>query len=65
MLPINETQSPLEKIDDTVERLVQHLLRWPCDLIDARYLLHYFQASVVDFQHALAQLEKIATHPPS
>ena len=61
MLSTNEPQSPLEKIDDTVERIVQHLLRWPCDLVDAHYLLRHFQASVVDFQHALARLEEIAT----
>ena len=61
----NEPQSPLEKVDDTVERLVRHLLRWPCDLIDARHLLRRFQASAVDFQHALARLEEMADQPSS
>jgi hypothetical protein len=41
------------------------LLRWPCDLIDARHLLRRFQASAVDFQHALARLEKMAAQPSS
>jgi hypothetical protein len=41
------------------------LLRWPCDLIDARHLLRRFQASAVDFQHALAWLEEMAAQPSS
>jgi hypothetical protein len=57
---INELLYVFEKGDDTVERLVQHLLRWPCDLIDARHLIHRFHASAVDFQHALTRLEEIA-----
>ena len=65
MLYTDEPRSPLEKVDDTVEQLVQHLLRWPCDLIDARHLLRRFQASAVDFQHALARLEEIAARPAS
>lgn len=61
----NEPPYMLEKGDYTVERLVQHLLRWPCDLIDARHLIHRFQASAVDFQHALTRLEEIAAEPSS
>jgi len=65
MPQINEPHSSLEKVDNTVEQLVEHLLRWPCDLIDACHLLHRFQASAVDFQHALARLEEIAAQPSS
>jgi type IV secretory pathway ATPase VirB11/archaellum biosynthesis ATPase len=61
----NETRSHIEKVDNTVERLVQHLLRWPCDLIDTRHLLRCFQVSTVDFQRALARLEEMAVQPSS
>jgi hypothetical protein len=45
----DELRSRLEKADDTVERIVQHLLRSPCDLADTRYLMRLFQASAADF----------------
>jgi hypothetical protein len=45
MPPANESQSLLKKTEDVVERLVQRLLRWPCNLVDTRYLLRCFQAS--------------------
>lgn len=61
----NEPPYMFEKGDDTVGRLVQHLLRWPCDLIDARHLIRRFHASAVDFQHALTRLEEIAAQPAS
>lgn len=48
------------QVDETAERLVRHLPRWPCDLIDARHLLRRFQVSAVDFQHALARLMEMA-----
>lgn len=52
----DEPRSILEKTDDTAARMVQQLLRWPCDLIDARRLMRRFQASVADCQRALAAL---------
>lgn len=41
---IDEPRYMLEKTDDTAARMVQHLLRWPCDLIDAP------DASCADFR---------------
>lgn len=43
---------------DPTERLVQHLLRNPSDLIDSCRLMRRFQASVQEFQRALQQLEQ-------
>jgi hypothetical protein len=77
MLPLNHTQENredygmtythepqplLEKADGAVERLVQHLRRWPCDVIDVRHLMFRFQASVSDFQQALARLGEAALY---
>lgn len=61
----DESQDMLEKADDTVERIIQHLLRWPCDLTDARRLMRSFQASAADFQQALARLEEAVVQPSS
>jgi len=59
----DESQDTLERADDTVERIIQHLLRWPCDLTDVRRLMRDFQASAADFQQALARLEGAAVQP--
>lgn len=48
-----ETPSP-----SPVERLTQHLITRPYDLIDARALMMRFQVTVKDFQQALARLEQ-------
>jgi hypothetical protein len=62
---IDEPRYMLEKTDDTAVRMVQHLLCWPCDLIDARRLMRRFQASAADFQRALARLEEVVVQPSS
>jgi hypothetical protein len=56
----HELQSVLETADDAADRMAQHLLRWPCDLIDARRLLCRFRAAAAAFQHALGRLEELA-----
>lgn len=61
----DEPRSLLEQADDAAERIVQHLLRSPCDLNDTRYLMHLFQASAADFQQAFARLEERAEQPSS
>jgi hypothetical protein len=62
---IHESRSLLDKTDETAERIVQHLLRWPWDLIDARRLMRRFQASAADCQRALVRLEEAAVRPSS
>jgi len=47
---------------DPAERIAQHLLRKPSDLIDSRRLMRLFRASVDDFQRAFARLEQLT--PP-
>jgi len=44
---------------DPAERIAQHLLRKPSDLIDSRRLMRLFRASVDDFQRALTWLEQL------
>ena len=44
-------------IPDKVYQLAEYLWEHPDDLIDASQLLHRFQVSVEEFQHALALLE--------
>jgi hypothetical protein len=61
----DELRFLLEQADNTTERIVQHLLRSPCDLVDTRYLMHLFQASAADFQQALARLEEVPDQPSS
>jgi hypothetical protein len=43
---------------DAADRLVQHLLRYPADLIDTRHLMHRFRASTADVQQVLSWLEQ-------
>ena len=45
--------------DDPAERLAQHLLRRPHDLIDARRLFQRFQVTTQEFQRALSRLEDL------
>ena len=45
--------------DDPAERLAQHLLRQPHDLIDARRLFQRFQVTTQEFQRALTRLEDL------
>ena len=41
------------------ERLVQHLLRQPHDLVDARRLFQRFRVTTQEFQRALRQFEAL------
>lgn len=45
-------------VQDPAERLVQHLLSQPHDLIDARRLMQRFHVSAADFKRALALMEQ-------
>lgn len=53
------SQPPHEGASDLAEKLVQHLLHNPCDLIDTKQLMRRFRASVADVQHALERLEQL------
>lgn len=50
-----EPQSPTP-----AERLTEHLIQRPHDLIDARSLMTRFRVTVEDFQQALRRLEQQA-----
>jgi len=55
-----DPQPPLgsaQEISMPAQRLAQHLLRYPYDLIDVRHLLRRFHASGEEFQQALAEVE--------
>jgi hypothetical protein len=52
-------RSTTEAAVDPAERIAQHLLRTPSDLIDTRRLMRRFQASVDDFLRALKRLEDL------
>lgn len=45
---------------DLAERLAQHLVGWPQDLLDARRLMRCFHVSVANFQRALMLWEQHA-----
>lgn len=45
--------------EDPAERLVQHLLRQPHDLVDARRLFQRFRVTTQEFQRALRQFEDL------
>ena len=47
------------KAENPTEQLVFHLLRHPCDLIDATRLMRRFHASATEVQLALKELEQI------
>lgn len=42
---------------DPAEQVLLHLLRHPCDLVDARRLMQRFHASAADVSRALGQFE--------
>ena len=52
-------QPPSEEASDVAEKIAQHLLRNPYDLIDTTRLMRHFQASVPDVQRALKRLEQL------
>jgi hypothetical protein len=55
----NVGQIQESKAENPTEQLVFHLLRHPCDLIDATRLMRRFHASAADVQLALKELEQI------
>jgi hypothetical protein len=55
----NVEQIQKNKDENPTEQLVFHLLRHPCDLIDASRLMRRFHASATDVQLALKELEQI------
>jgi hypothetical protein len=58
---VTDTSVPVprpEQTEDVADKMVQHLLRQPCDLIDARRLMRAFHASADDFQQVLRRLEE-------
>ncbi len=46
-------------LEDPAEQLVQHLLRQPHDLVDARRLFQRFRVTTREFQRALRQFEAL------
>jgi hypothetical protein len=44
---------------DPAERIAQHLVQNPSDLIDIRRLMRHFRASVADFQRAFLRLDQL------
>ncbi len=58
----HQPEGPVAMTADPAERIAQHLLRKPSDLIDSRRLMRLFRASVDDFQRALTRLEQLT--PP-
>ena len=55
----NVEQIQKSKEENPIEQLIFHLLRHPCDLIDATQLMRRFHASAADVQLALKELERI------
>ena len=55
----NVEQIQESKAENPTEQLVFHLLRHPCDLIDATRLMRRFHASATEVQLALKELEQI------
>jgi hypothetical protein len=53
-----------EPLTDPIERLVDHLLRYPADLVDSYRLLRRFRVSSKDFQRALTLVEQRSAQPP-
>ena len=59
---MSDSDQPLSSSDtpeDPAERLVQHLLRQPHDLVDARRLFQRFRVTTREFQRALRQFEDL------
>ncbi|MGE0823969.1 MAG: hypothetical protein AB7G75_12585 [Candidatus Binatia bacterium] len=48
-----------QNLEDPAEKIVEHLLHTPSDLIDARHLMRRFRASVDDVLRALHRLENL------
>ena len=55
----DSNQPPHEGASDLSEKIAQHLLRNPYDLIDTTRLLRRFRASVADVQRAFKRLEQL------
>ena len=58
MADTTSPQPPPAFAGNAAGRLVQHLLRYPADLIDTRHLMHHFHASTTDVQQVLRWLEQ-------
>jgi len=58
MADTTSPQRPPALVSNAADRLVQHLLRYPADLIDTRHLMHRFQVSTTDVQQVLRWLEQ-------
>ena len=50
--------------NNPAEQLLLHLVRHPCDLVDARRLMRCFHASASDMQLALKTFEQLAPPQP-
>jgi hypothetical protein len=55
------TQLSLQNANDPVGRTFAHLLRHPCDLVDARWLMSHLHATPQDVQQAFILLEQQKT----
>lgn len=55
--PAEQQEEDLKDPKDPAEEVFLHLLRHPCDLIDARRLMQRFHASAADVYHALGKFE--------
>jgi hypothetical protein len=49
-----------EETGNPVKQMTRHLSCYPCNLIDTRWLIRHFRASVVDVQRAIERLEQAA-----
>jgi hypothetical protein len=58
-----DQQHKLQESNDPSEQLLLHLLRHPCDLVDARRLMRIFHVSAVEVERVLGQLEKLMPEP--
>jgi len=55
----DSSQPQHEGTSELAEKIVQHLLHNPCDLVDTRRLMRRFRASVTDVQQAFGRLEQL------
>jgi DNA-binding GntR family transcriptional regulator len=55
----DSNQPPREGSGDLADKIVQHLLQSPFDLVDTTRLMRRFRASVTDVQQALQRLEQL------
>ena len=63
MIEAQENKRQEGNPEDPAEAVLLHLLRHPCDLVDACRLMRQFHASVADFQRALGKFEQCAPSP--